>query len=58
MFLSFMSINNSVPNHMGIDVYGEIPTEWFPFNETEHYHPYCEITNWDDQWQVDINFCL
>ena len=41
-----------VPNHMGIDVYGQIPTDWFPFNQAEHYHPYCEIVDWGDPWQV------
>lgn len=24
-----------------------------PFNKEEHYHDYCEITRWDDQWMVE-----
>jgi alpha-amylase len=25
----------------------------YPFNSSEHYHDWCEINNWDDQWQVE-----
>ena len=40
-----------VANHaapVGTD-YGRIN----PFNRAEHYHDWCEINNWDNQWEVE-----
>ena len=24
-----------------------------PFNKKEHYHPLCEINDWNDPWQLE-----
>ena len=24
-----------------------------PFNRAEHYHDWCEINNWNNQWEVE-----
>ena len=40
-----------VANHVG-----PIGTDYSrinPFNLAEHYHDYCDINNWDDQWQIE-----
>nr|XP_006819812.1 PREDICTED: alpha-amylase 1-like [Saccoglossus kowalevskii] len=38
-----------VANHMGI---GDAST-YVPFDLQEHYHDYCEITDWNNDWQVE-----
>jgi hypothetical protein len=25
-----------------------------PFDHKRHYHKYCKIENWDDQWQLEV----
>ena len=40
-----------VANHVG-----PVGTDYSrinPFNLAEHYHDYCDINNWDDQWQIE-----
>ena len=40
-----------VANHVG-----PIGTDYSrinPFNLAEHYHDYCDINNWEDQWQIE-----
>ena len=40
-----------VANHAGL--VGVEYSRIYPFNSSEHYHHYCQITNWDNQWQVE-----
>ena len=40
-----------VANHVG--PIGTDYTKINPFNLAEHYHDYCDITDWSNQWQVE-----
>ena len=40
-----------VANHVG--PVGTDYSKINPFNSAEHYHDYCEITDWGNQWQVE-----
>ena len=40
-----------VANHVG--PIGTDYSQVNPFNKAEHYHDYCDITDWGNQWQVE-----
>ncbi len=40
-----------VANHVG--PVGTDYSQINPFNSAEHYHDYCDITDWNNQWQVE-----
>ena len=40
-----------VANHVG--PVGTDYSQIYPFNLAEHYHDYCDITDWTNQWQVE-----
>ena len=40
-----------VANHVG--PVGTDYSKITPFNSAEHYHHYCDITDWNNQWQVE-----
>ena len=48
------SLSCSVANHMGNQQYGDWNNFTFynPFNQSAHYHPYCLITDFNNQEQV------
>lgn len=45
-----------VGNHMGNQNYGDWSNfaKFYPFNQGYHYHPYCLITDFNDQHQVEV----
>ncbi len=49
----------SVGNHMGNQNNGEWNNfaKFYPFNHQEHYHPYCMITDFNNQNQVRLCAC-
>ena len=38
-------------NHVGL--VGVDYSKIYPFNSSEHYHNLCQITNWNNQWQIE-----
>jgi len=40
-----------VANHVG--PVGDDFSRIYPFNQAEHYHSTCQITDWNNQWQVE-----
>ena len=40
-----------VVNHVGL--VGVDYSKIYPFNSKEHYHNVCQITNWNNQWQIE-----
>ena len=40
-----------VLNHVGL--VGVDYSRIYPFNSPEHYHNVCQITNWNNQWQIE-----
>ena len=40
-----------VANHMGL--VGTDYSRIYPFNSSEHYHNVCQITDWDNNWQIE-----
>ena len=40
-----------VMNHAGL--VGVDYSRIYPFNSSEHYHNVCQITNWENRWQVE-----
>ncbi len=52
--LNSSPLASSVANHMGNQKYGDWSNFTFftPFNLTEHYHPYCLITDFTNQHEV------
>lgn len=42
-----------VANHVGYPTYGGDYSGFPQFNSGSHYHSQCEITNWDDPFQVE-----
>ena len=40
-----------VANHVG--PVGTDYSQINPFNSADHYHDYCDITDWNNQWQVE-----
>ena len=40
-----------VANHVG--PVGTDYSQVYPFNSADHYHDYCDITDWTNQWQIE-----
>ena len=40
-----------VANHVG--PVGTDYSQVYPFNSADHYHDYCDISDWSNQWQVE-----